>query len=116
MQERSTIYLAGVEKARTIAVDQAGEYPQLIVRTIDRLAPAIASLIESESDACPHCLALALENFLVSPALAALTLGFSERTKGTALRAIVDIKCAALGFECINVTDATPSSQAGGLH
>lgn len=117
MRERAKTFLAGVETTRTVAVGQTGEYPQLIVRMIDRMAPVIADMIESEPDACPHCLALVLEKFVISPASAALTVGFSQRARGEALREIVEIKSLALGFKCVEATnDAAPSSLSGGLH
>lgn len=115
MHERANNYRAAAGELRAIIADHPGEYSQLIVRTIDRLTPVIADMIESEAEACPHCLAVALENYVCSTALAILTMGFHPRTKAKTLRAIIDIKSSALGFECVDTSDGA-SSLSGGLH
>lgn len=116
MRERAHNYRAAAIELRAIIAAHPGEYSQLIVRTIDRLTPVISDIIESEVEACPHCLAVALENYVCATALATLTAGFTSRTKEKTLRAIIDIKSSALGFECVDTTDAAPSSLSGGLH
>lgn len=116
MRERANNYRIAAAELRTIIAEHPGEYSQLIVRTIDRLSPLIADVIESEPDACPHCLAVALENYVCSTALAILTQGFAPRTKAKTLRAIIDIKSSALGFECVNTTDDGAIPLSGGLH
>jgi hypothetical protein len=116
MRERAKTYRDGADKVRSSIERVEGNYPKLALRAIDRLAPVIAELIESEQGACPHCLALAIENFAVAPAIAALTAGLPLELKGQALRSIVDIKSAALGFQCVSARVEDISPQHGGLH
>ncbi|WP_026783134.1 hypothetical protein [Pleomorphomonas koreensis] len=105
-------------ESRALVAGMAGPLPELAVRVIDRLAPVIVDLIDSEPEAtCPHCLAMILEKMVASPALAVLMRGFKTSERGEALRSIVEIKASALGFDCRDVTDEARSIDlSGGLH
>lgn len=118
MRDLAKRYRLAVEQSRAIVAGDQANYPQLVVRTIDHLAPAIADLIESEpSTTCPHCLALALENFLIAPAVATLMSRIGPRLRARTLRMVIEVKSASMGFTCVDPTeDPTVSQMKEGLH